>query len=211
MPAAFSYALSNLVNTAMVLRRSSGSRDAGAAAVMAVCAVVVAARGGSGAVASGADAGAWPHDWGATARRGPGSGPLSPPRARLAAALRLRGSGPQDSGAAGKAPDDGAPIDTQAYADANLWVKRQMAALEERKKQVPRARSPSRFPRPARVRAAAARARAAPRGPAFGPRVRAPALTQGGRQQRRKELLDEEDGIETANVTNASSTCVDRV
>ena len=194
----------------MVLRRSSGSRDAGAAAVMAVCAGVVAARGGSGAVASGADAGAWPHDWGATARA-PGSGPLSPPRARLAAALRLRGSGPQDSGAAGKAPDDGAPIDTQAYADANLWVKRQMAALEERKKQVPRARSPSRFPRPARVRAAAARARAAPRGPAFGPRVRAPALTQGGRQQRRKELLDEEDGIETVNVTNASSTCVDRV
>jgi hypothetical protein len=53
--------------------------------------------------------------------------------------LRLRGSGPQDN-AAGKGPGEGAQLDKQGYADANLWVKRQMAALEERKKQVSRTR-----------------------------------------------------------------------
>ena len=51
--------------------------------------------------------------------------------------LRLRGSGPQDN-AAGKGPGEGAQLDKQSYADANLWVKRQMAALEERKKKVSR-------------------------------------------------------------------------
>ena len=155
------------------MARRCSSRDAGAAAVLAaVCAVAAAGRVGGAALASGADGGAWPHDWGANARR---ALLLSPPRAGLSAALRLRGSGPQESEAAGKAPDDAAPIDPQAYADANLWVKRQMAALEERKKQVPRAWSRSRFPRPARVRAAAARKSVAPRGPTFDPLVRTPA------------------------------------
>jgi hypothetical protein len=139
--------------------------------------------------------------------------------------LRLRGSGPQDN-APGKAPGEGAQLDKQVYADANLWVKRQMAALEERKKQVSRTRQLNPelnrtsgralasilylcmfAPNPC-ARACAVRARESAQGLCTHTCVYIHTHTTYiyNIQQRRKELQDEEDGLEPANVTNVSNT-----